>query len=325
MGIVKSNVDRMADLVSDLLDISRIEAGRLHLEFESLDLGLVIQEISEELSESLRQRELTLCFDLEPGLPHVYADRRRVVQVLLNLLSNAYRYTPPGGTITIAVHVRGEMAQIDVIDTGIGIPEQIRARIFERFYRADHPVVRQQMGTGLGLPIAKSLIEMHGGELTLQSEVDHGSTFTFTLPLDAAQRAASEKGMSKVLVAEDDNDIRDLIAISLSLAGYEVIRAADGQQAVELAVAEKPALILLDVGMPHLTGYEVLAQLKEMSEFAAVPVVFLSAKGQESEIETGLGLGACQYILKPFDPEELVAQVQAILADGARAHGSLVD
>jgi DNA-binding response OmpR family regulator len=123
--------------------------------------------------------------------------------------------------------------------------------------------------------------------------------------------------MSKVLVAEDDNDIRDLIAISLSFAGHDVVRAADGRQAIELAVAEKPALILLDVAMPHLTGYEVLERLKEMRELAEVPVVFLSAKGQEAEIETGLGLGARRYILKPFDPEELVAQVETILADGA--------
>jgi DNA-binding response OmpR family regulator len=131
--------------------------------------------------------------------------------------------------------------------------------------------------------------------------------------------------MSKVLVAEDDNDIRDLIAISLSIAGLDVIRAADGQQAVDLAIAEKPALILLDVRMPHLTGYEVLAQLKAMREFAAVPVVFLSAKGQEAEIEAGLGLGACQYILKPFDPEELVSQVQAILARNARAYDAVAE
>jgi signal transduction histidine kinase/GAF domain-containing protein len=197
LGIVKANVDRMADLVSDLLDISRIEAGRLYLEPEPLDLGGVILEISEELSESLRQRELALRVELQPGLPRVYADRRRVVQVLLNLLSNAYRYTPPGGTITIAVHARDERVQIDVIDTGIGIPEQIRAKIFERFYRADHPVVRQQTGTGLGLPIAKSLIEMHGGELTLHSEVDQGSTFSFTLPVDAGQEVAGREAAGR--------------------------------------------------------------------------------------------------------------------------------
>jgi signal transduction histidine kinase len=183
MAIVKSNVDRMSDLVSDLLDVSRIEAGRVRLEREDLDLTGVVHDVSEELAETLRQRELTLQLDLAPGLPRVYADRSRVIQVLLNLLSNAYRYTLAGGTITLAVHASDSEVQIDVTDTGIGIPEQVQETIFERFYRADHPVVRQQAGTGLGLPIAKSLIEMHGGRLWLCSEVDKGSTFSFALPL----------------------------------------------------------------------------------------------------------------------------------------------
>ena len=183
MTIVKSNVDRMADLVSDLLDVSRLEAGRVRLAFEQLDLASVVYEVSEELTETLRQRELNLEFDLAPGLPHVCADRGRVIQVLLNLLSNAYRYTPAGGTITVAVHAAEDGVQVDVVDTGIGIPEKDRESIFERFYRVDHPVVREQAGTGLGLPIAKTLIEMHGGKLWLCSEINVGSTFSFTLPL----------------------------------------------------------------------------------------------------------------------------------------------
>jgi len=183
MTIVKSNVDRMAELVSDLLDVSRLEAGRVRLTLERLDLAGVILEISQELTETMRQRELTLHFDLPPGLPPVCADRGRIVQVLLNLLSNAYRYTLAGGEITIAVHALDDEVQVDVTDTGIGVSEQDRESIFERFYRADHPVVREQAGTGLGLPIARSLIEMHGGRLWLRSEEQVGSTFSFTLPV----------------------------------------------------------------------------------------------------------------------------------------------
>ena len=182
MTIVKSNVDRMAELVSDLLDVSRLESGRMRLARERLDLASVVFETSQELVETLRQRELTLQFDLSPGLPRVYADHGRVIQVLLNLLSNAYRYTPAGGTITISVHQERDEVQVDVTDTGIGIPQQEQATIFERFYRVDHPVVQQQAGTGLGLPIAKSLIEMHGGRLWLRSKPGQGSTFSFTLP-----------------------------------------------------------------------------------------------------------------------------------------------
>jgi signal transduction histidine kinase len=191
MAVIKSNVDRMAELVSDLLDVSRLEAGRMQLVLERLDLAGVVFEISQELTETLRQRELALQLELRPGLPRVLADRSRVIQVLLNLLSNAYRYTPPGGTITISAHVSGHVVKVDVADTGIGIPEKDQAFIFERFYRADHPVVREQAGTGLGLPIARSLIEMHGGKLWLRSELGVGSTFSFTLPIYTEDRAAS--------------------------------------------------------------------------------------------------------------------------------------
>lgn len=203
MTIVKSNVDRMADLVSDLLDVSRIEAGRVRLVLERLDLAGMVLEISQELAETLRQRELTLHFDLAPGLPRVHADRGRVIQVLLNLLSNAYRYTPPGGALTIAIRALDGEVQVDVSDTGIGIPEEDREAIFQRFYRADHPVVREQPGTGLGLSIARSLIEMHGGKLWLRSELGAGSTFSFTLPI---YTEASYMGQTERIAAIHTSD-----------------------------------------------------------------------------------------------------------------------
>jgi PAS domain S-box-containing protein len=186
LGVVRSNVDRMADLVSDLLDISRIEAGRLTLGFEAVDIAQVVYEISESVAETIKLRDLTLQLQISPGLPKVHADRNRVIQVLLNFVSNAYRYTPAGGTITLSARQAGDVVQVDVADTGIGISEEDQERLFERYYRADHPLVRQQAGTGLGLPIAQSLIEMHGGKLWLRSEVDQGSTFSFTLPIEDA-------------------------------------------------------------------------------------------------------------------------------------------
>jgi PAS domain S-box-containing protein len=186
LATVKSNIDRMADLVQDLLDISRIEAGRVRLSLEALDMRQVVFEVSDTVAEAVRKQGLTLDTNVDPALPVVRADKGRVIQVLLNLVSNAYRYTPAGGKITVSVYPVDGAIQVDVTDTGIGIPEEEQEAIFERFYRADHPVVRQQTGTGLGLPIARSLIEMHKGKLWLQSQVDRGSTFSFTLPLAEA-------------------------------------------------------------------------------------------------------------------------------------------
>jgi len=184
LDIVRANVDRMSALVADLLDISRIEAGRISLEREFLDLRQVVCEVRDSVMETIRERGLTLEVELAPDLPVVQADRMRVIQVLNNLVSNAYRYTPTGGAIEIAVHPIDDAVQVDVRDTGIGIPEKDRERIFERFYRADHPVVNKQPGTGLGLPIVRSLVEMHGGQVWVQSQKGVGSTFSFTLPVN---------------------------------------------------------------------------------------------------------------------------------------------
>ena len=186
LSTVKSNIDRMADLVQDLLDISRLEAGRVRLNLEALDMKQIVYEVSDTVAEAVRKQELTLEIDIDPALPAVHADKNRVIQVLLNLVSNAYRYTPASGKITVSVYPIDGAVQVDVTDTGIGIAKDEQEAIFERFYRADHPVVRQQTGTGLGLPIAKSLIEMHRGKLWLKSQVDQGSTFSFTLPLAEA-------------------------------------------------------------------------------------------------------------------------------------------
>jgi PAS domain S-box-containing protein len=189
LGIVKSNVDRLTELVNDLLDISRIEAGRIKLEPVPLRMEEIVREVCDDVAETIRERGLTLELDLPTAIPAVHTDRNRIIRVLVNLLSNAYRYTPAGGTITVSVRqVRGAV-QVDVADTGIGIGEEDQERVFEPFYRANQPLVNQQTGTGLGLPIVRSLIQMLGGRLWLQSELGKGSTFSFTLPLESERQA----------------------------------------------------------------------------------------------------------------------------------------
>jgi CheY-like chemotaxis protein/anti-sigma regulatory factor (Ser/Thr protein kinase) len=313
----------MSELVTDLLDISRIEAGRVELDPVPLNLAQLVYEVQDSIAETIRERGLVLKLNLIPGIPPVLADHNRVVQVLANLLSNAYRYTPAGGTITLTVRPVLGAVQIDVCDTGIGIDKKDQERIFERFYRANHPQVNQESGTGLGLPIVRSLVELHGGKVWVQSEPGQGSTFSFTLPVadtdpaawktSLSHQTASEGEMAKILIAEDEKDIRELIVFSLNFAGFEVVAAVDGQEALEKALEAKPDLIMMDVRMPRMTGYEACAKMKQMDELKHIPVVILSAKGQESEIQTGLNVGAYEYILKPFAPDELIQRVKKII------------
>jgi signal transduction histidine kinase len=183
LSIVKSNTERMAALVADLLDISRIEAGQVPLAMASLDLEKVMRELRDSVIETIHERGLELNITCEPGLPAVRADYNRLMQILHNLVSNAYRYTLPGGWIAVSARRAGDAVQVDVQDTGIGIAAEDRERIFERFFRADHPVVKKQSGTGLGLSIVRTLVQMHDGKLWVESEPGRGSTFSFTLPL----------------------------------------------------------------------------------------------------------------------------------------------
>lgn len=195
---VQSNSDRLAELINDLLDISRIETGRLRLDLEPTSLPRVMNEVLDSVRAQVAARQLTLQVDLPPDLPPVYADMQRLHRVLLNLVTNAYKYTPPGGTITITAQVvdDGYKVQVDVADTGIGISEVDQQRLFSRFFRADHPLVRAASGTGLGLAIARSLVDLHGGEMWMTSELDKGSAFSFTIPLAETeeQLAAAELG-----------------------------------------------------------------------------------------------------------------------------------
>ena len=186
LGIAKSNVDRLSELISDMLDTARIDAGRLRLELEPVEIADLVHGVCESIRGTIRERELTLTVEDASPLPVILADRNRIIQVLMNLLSNAYRYTPPGGRIWVSMGQDRGNIWVSVSDSGIGIAVHDREKIFEPFYRANQELVSQQAGTGLGLPIVKSLVEMHGGTVTLETELGQGSKFSFTLPIESA-------------------------------------------------------------------------------------------------------------------------------------------
>jgi signal transduction histidine kinase len=187
LEVVHANAGRLGKLVSDLLDISRIETGKIKLDIQPLQLEEIIEEATDIIASQVEAKNLQLEVRIADGLPSVQGDRDRILRVLTNLLDNACNYTPEGG-ITLSVHPVDASLQVSVTDTGIGISPEDQKRLFERFFRAAHPVVREQRGTGLGLSIAKSIIELHGGTIWVESELDQGSTFSFTLPVMEAKR-----------------------------------------------------------------------------------------------------------------------------------------
>ena len=317
---VKTNADRLTNLVDDLLDISRIEQGRIELMRQPLDMALVVSQVMDLVMPRIVEKCQVITAVLPSDLPKAYGDADRVAQILTNLVSNAYKYTPVAGNITIYAYVREAMLHIAVADTGIGVASENQKKIFERFYRVeDDPAVYEVSGTGLGLAIALSLIQMHGGNIWLESELGTGSTFTFSIPLadgelteDLGERPPPllARSMPTVLVVEDDPDIRNLLRLTLETEGMRALTAASGEEALRTARQKLPDFISLDVRLPDLDGFEVLQLLRREPETADIPVVMVSVIADR---DRGMALGAVDYLTKPLDERKLLEVIRCTL------------
>jgi len=315
LSIIKSNTDRLTTLVDDLLDLSRIESGRVALSPKAVRVEEVINQVVVAMEARVVNKGLALRSDVPPTLPRVSADSDRVVQILTNLVANACQYTPTDGEIVVSACSHGEEVHVSVRDTGIGIAQEDQAKIFDRFFRADDPVVQDAPGTGLGLAIVQSLVEMHGGRVWVESKLGMGSTFTFTLPAVEAMRVVQvgeepERTATKVLVIEDDPDIARLIQLHLAGNEREVLIAQRGDEAMELAQRERPDLITLDILLPDVDGFTLLEELKSNPVTQEIPVVVVSVLPDRDEC---LRLGAVDYVVKPIDEQRLLRAVRQVL------------
>ena len=301
-------------LINDILDLSKIEAGRLQLAIENVPVNTCIAEAIDTLRPLADKKSQTLVQSLSPELS-VRADGTRFKQILMNLLGNAIKFTPDGGRIELSAEKIGNRVRVGVQDSGPGIPQEEQTRIFEAFYRLGQ-AGKTPEGTGLGLAITRRLVELHGGELRIESQVGSGSTFYFTLPsvpTFAADTAAKplptfKSGESaRVLVVEDDPAAAHLIESHLVSAGYDVTLCDRPAGAVDLAAKLQPAAITVDIIMKPLNGWELLGNLKSDPRTARIPVIVISIVDQP---QTGALLGADEYIMKPVQKETLLNSVE---------------
>lgn len=307
----------LLDLINDVLDLSKVEAGRLELVPDWVDVPTAVAESIGGLRPLAERKQLGLDVDAAPGL--VQADRGRLRQVLYNLLSNAIKYTPPGGSIRVSTTQAAGELRISVADTGIGIAPEDQARVFEEFRQVGDPALRQD-GTGLGLALTRRLVEAHRGHVELVSVPGEGSTFTVVLPLasdgpapPAAPRASASGGGVRsgaagadVLIIEDDPGAVRLLRTYLETAGYHVRVASDGEGGLAQASRTPPGAILLDVLLPGMDGWDVLRALKADETLREVPVIIVTVVDERG---VGLALGAADYFLKPVDRETLLARL----------------
>jgi PAS domain S-box-containing protein len=352
LEVISRNGLRLGRLVNTLLDFSRIEAGRMQASYEPADIAQVTAELASVFRSAIDRAGLAFEVDCLPLPEPVYLDRGMWEKAVLNLLSNALKFTFDG-SIRIATRAEGGQAVVTVADTGIGVPEQEMPRLFERFHRIENARSRSNEGSGIGLALVQELIQLHGGTITASSTEGAGTTFTIRLPSghahlpadalvpvghratvsaiadpfvqevlrwlpteESAPAPSPQPGHdlpARVLVADDNADMREYLARLLHTAGYQVTTVTDGQAALDAVRADLPDLVISDVMMPRLDGLGLVAALRADARTAAVPALLLSARaGQEASIE-GLRAGADDYLVKPFSAVELLARVRSNL------------
>jgi PAS domain S-box-containing protein len=319
--IIDEQSDRLRDLTDNLLDMSRIEAGSLSVKPEPTDLAAAIEESKATVARAGRPHRIDV--EMPEEMPAVNADKRRLVQVLANLLNNATKFSSPAAPITINVDHDAVHATIRVRDSGQGIDPKKLPLLFQKFSQIGEGSALRA-GTGLGLAISKGIVEAHGGRIWAESEGEGtGATFTFTLPLAAesvARPAAAAPAPTpagfrrgerpRVLAVDDELPILRYLQHSLDQAGYQSIVTSDPSQVTKFVEMEQPDLILLDLRLPGVSGFDLLARIRE---FSAAPVIFLTASDSSEDTVRALKLGADDYVTKPFAPSELLARIEAAL------------
>ena len=316
--VVERQALHQARLLDDLLDVSRITRGKIELRRRKLDLGVAVSEVVEATRPLSNAKAQTISVTLPEAPLFVDTDPTRLTQILTNLLNNAAKYTHAGGRITVSCRRDGEQAVIVVRDNGIGIPREMLSRIFDLFAQAEPLTARTQGGLGIGLTLVKNLVEMHGGTVVARSAGrGAGSDFEVRLPVAAAPTAeampasgAAPIRSRRVLIIEDNVDTRETLRRVLELDGHEVQEAADGTQGVDIALATRPEVVIVDIGLPRLDGYQVARRLR--TALGAAPLlVAVTGYGQAEDRRMSRDAGFDVHLVKPVAPEQLAAALHS--------------
>jgi GAF domain-containing protein/DNA-binding response OmpR family regulator len=316
--VIQSNSNRLTNLVNDILEISRIETGRIKLEFTSINIVELIKEVAVSFEGQMVKKAMNLSLKLPDHLPDVYADRARLIQVLVNLIGNAWQYTPEGGNINIYANVVGGFVQVDVEDTGIGIVEKDIEFIFDRFFRSERTEVQVVDGTGLGLSITSSFVEMMGGRIWVKSVLDVGSTFSFTIPLDLSQDQAAigqtiSARNSQLLVIDHNQEIINLLKLDLQSLGYPIITLNQGKEALEFIrnAGGGVKLIILEALLEDRDSLALVEELRRDEALANIPVFLSSFYIDQARKE--LSSQIVGYISRNFSQAQILESVNLAL------------
>ena len=335
LNVVISEGERLTHLINDVLDLAKIEAGKMEWSLEEVSIAEVAQRAISATSSLFDQKSLSLKKHIESDLPIIKGDRDKLIQVIINLISNAVKFTDSGSVICDVFKKSNELV-VSITDTGIGIAPEDYAAVFEQFKQVGTDTLTDKpKGTGLGLPICKEIIEHHGGRIWLESKIGKGSTFSFALPLSekpfvpapvdldrlvkqlkdqmAQSSLATLEKNPTILIVDDDDSIRSLLHQELNEAGYIIEEATNGKQALESVRRNKPDLLILDIMMPEMNGFDVAAVLKNDPETMDIPILVLSIVQDKAR---GYRIGVDRYLTKPIDTAQLFTEVGVLLEQG---------
>jgi signal transduction histidine kinase/ActR/RegA family two-component response regulator len=334
--VIDRQVTQMARLIDDLMDVSRITRGTFELRRERVSLVEVVRLAVETSRPSIDASGHDLVLRLPAEPIYLDADVIRLAQVFANLLNNAAKYTGPGGRIAVTAQRDADTVSVTVQDSGIGIPSEMLAQVFEPFTQLDRSLERARGGLGIGLALAKRLVEMHGGAIEAHSAGSgQGSRFVVRLPLSVQQTAAQAealsvpvpaRGRNRILVADDNYDSATSLSILLNDAGYDVRTAGDGVQALETAAQFRPDIVLLDIGMPKLNGYEVARHFRRQPWGRNMLLVAVTGWGGADHRQQTAQAGFDHHLTKPVDPAALTRLLASLTtSSGAPLTGSLAN
>jgi PAS domain S-box-containing protein len=330
LGIIQASTNRLSNLINDILDISRIESGRIKLRLEPINYHMIVADVLRLMKASADEKDITFDASMPEQLPIVRGDADKVTQVLTNLVSNAIKYTPSGGWVKLLVEMTDDkQIQTCVQDSGIGISREDQKKLFQKFFRADNSSTREAGGTGLGLVIAKTIVELMGGAIWVESAPERGSRFYFTLPIatesgmeqQADQVVLPDRGIGLVLLIDDDPYMRGLVQHQLHRRGYGVIVSGSVPEALQKARQHKPNAILLNFMIADLDGLRILAALKEDPATESIPLIMVSVA---SDPARGiLSLGTFSLLRHPGDDYRLARVIQDVAGHGEQEAPSM--
>ncbi len=338
---MRRNAARLSSLVNDLLDFAKLEVGKMEANWQPVPAVDLSRQLYEDALLTAKARGISLSFEADEEIGYVPTDRRMLEKIVLNLLGNALKFTPSGGSVSLSLRKQGEHLEVSVKDTGIGIPEEKLPLLFQRFQQVDSSATRKYEGTGLGLALVKEFSELLGGSAGVRSTPGKGSYFWVRLPINP-DRVMTEPGASlqdsirssealahlipaapqkftlgisekpRLILAEDNPDMRSYVVELLS-DEFEILAVENGRLALSAAMEVAPEIIVSDVMMPEMNGFELVAEVKKSEQLRRIPVILLTARAGQEAVATGLESGADDYLAKPFSPAELRARVRAAL------------